>query len=364
MSRPPLSHLPLNRLRVQVVAAALFGVPLCSARLGAQEASPPPPHAAASIGGRVVAGETGQPLPFTVVALLPAFSRRFTDQAGAFAFVGLAPGSYRLLVRQIGYNPLDTVFAVRADSVMVLRIALTHVAVQLPPVTVTARTTCVGPDGTIAPELAAVFDQLLENARRFELLADSFPHRYRIERVFSTVDRAGRNEVSQVDTFERESSYRWPYRPGRIVGPASGPFNNERLVRLPSLPDFADSTFVRAHCFRLVGTDTLVGSTFIRLDFAPVATLRATDVEGTAYMDPATFQIRYATVRLTRPEREIPGVAAMAATIHFSEIAPGILLHDHVRAVETFESSHTPSERIEEQRLLGVQFLRPLIRTQ
>jgi len=362
VSRPP--HPPPYPLGALALVAALFGVPLCGAGAAAQEAPPPPPRAAASIGGTVVAGETGQPLPFSVVALLPAYSRRFTDQTGAFTFAGLAPGSYRLLVRQIGYNPLDTVFAVRADSVVGIRITLTHVAIQLPPVTVTGRTTCVGPRGAIAPELAAVFDQLLENARRFELLADSFPHRFRIERVFSTVDREGRNEVSQVDTFERESSYRWPYRPGRIVGPASGPLNNERLVRLPSLPDFADSTFVRAHCFRLVGTDTLAGSTFIRLDFTPVATLSATDVEGTAYMDPATFQIRYATVRLTRPEREIPGVAAMAATIHFSEIAPGILMHDHVRAVETFESSHTPTERIEEQRLLGVHFLRPLIRTQ
>jgi len=165
-------------------------------------------------------------------------------------------------------------------------------------------------------------------------------------------------------TFERESTFRWPYRPGRIVGPASGPLNNDRLVRLPSLPDFADSTFVHAHCFRLVGQDTLAGNTFIRLDFAPVATLRATDVEGAAYMDPTSYQIRYTTVRLTRPEREMPGVAAMVATIHFSEIAPGILLHDHVRSVETFASSHTPTERIEEQRLLGVHFLRPLMRTQ
>jgi len=292
------------------------------------------------------------------------FSRRFTDQTGAFTFAGVAPGTYHLLARQIGYTPLDTVLAVLADSAPVLRIALSHMAIQLPPVTVTGKTTCgtAGPVG--APELAAVFDQLLENARRFELLADSFPHRFRIERIFTTVDRQGRNEVSQVDTFERESSFRWPYRPGRIVGPPTGPLNNDRLVRLPSLSDFADSTFVDAHCFRLVGRDTLAGSTFIRVDFAPVAALRSTDVEGAAYLDPVTYQIRYTTVRLTRPERGIPGVAAMVATIHFSEIAPGILLHDHVRSVETFAWSHTPAERIEEQRLLGVHFLRALIHPQ
>ncbi|OLC08023.1 MAG: hypothetical protein AUH42_02490 [Gemmatimonadetes bacterium 13_1_40CM_70_11] len=351
MSRPFAGPLAL--------VAAVCGASLSRAGATAQETI----HRTASISGTVVAAESGELLPFSVVALLPGFSPRFTDQTGTFSFAGLAPGRYRLLARQIGYHPLDTVFAV-GDSVPGLRIALSHVAIQLPPVTVTGRTTCVASGTAAAPELAAVFEQLLENARRFQLLADSFPHRFRIERIFTTVDRLGRDEVSQVDTFERESTFRWPYRPGRIVGPASGPLNNDRLVRLPSLPDFADSTFVHAHCFRLVGQDTLAGSTFIRLDFAPVATLRATDVEGAAYMDPTSYQVRYTTVRLTRPEREMPGVAAMAATIHFSEIAPGILLHDHVRSVETFASSHTPTERIEEQRLLGVHFLRPLMRTQ
>jgi len=341
------------------LVAAVCGISLSGAGAAAQEA----PYPAASISGTVVAAGSGEPLSFSVVALLPGFPPRFTDQTGVFTFTGLAPGSYRLRARQIGYNPFDTVIAV-GDPGLALRIVLSHVAIQLPPVTVTERTTCFDSEANLAPEFAAVFDQLLENARRFELLADSFPHRFRIERVFTTVDREGRRELIQVDTFERESSSRWPYRPGRIVGPASGAFNTDRLVRLPSLSDFADSAFVRAHCFRLVGRDTIAGSTFIRLDFAPVATIRSTDVEGAAYLDPATFQIRYTTVRLTRPEREIPGMAAMAATVHFSEIAPGILLHDHVRSVETFASSHPTTERIEEQRLLGVRFLRPLMRAQ
>jgi len=49
-------------------------------------------------------------------------------------------------------------------------------------------------------------------------------------------------------------------------------------------------------------------------------------------------------------------VIRLEATTWFREIVPGIVLHDHVRAVTTLR---TQLERIEEQRLMMVQFLRP-----
>ncbi len=319
-----------------------------------------------TVRGTVVAAESGVPLPFSIVALLPAVSERFTDHTGAFTFP-VAPGSYRLRVRQIGYTPLDTVLVVRADSAPVLHIALLHLAVQLPPVTVLGTTACVAPgppDPAIAPELTVVFGQVIENARRFELLADSYPYRSRIERAFTEVDRDGRSHVSKVDTILEYSEVKWRYEPGKIVGTGTGQLRGERLVRLPTLPDFADSAFVHAHCFRLVGRDTLEGGTYIRVDFEPAVSLRSSDVQGTAYLDSATFQIRYTAVRLTRPGRVAPGIVELVATSQFREVVPGILLHDRVRAVTTLpipRAGSQPIERIEQQRLLEVHFLRPLI---
>jgi hypothetical protein len=74
-----------------------------------------------SVAGTVLAAATGQPIPGAVVALesasdaavVTASSGPFlarsmvalTDAAGEYRFVGLPPGSYRLVVRHLGYHP-------------------------------------------------------------------------------------------------------------------------------------------------------------------------------------------------------------------------------------------------------------------
>ena len=303
-----------------------------------------------TVHGTVVNAETGEPLAFSIVALQPGFAEHFTDQAGAFTFTNVSTGTYRLRVRQIGYSPVDTTLTVGSDSDLSIRIALRRVAVELPPITVTGALTCVQPgppDAAVTPALASVFDQLLENARRYRLLADSFPFTFVIERTSST----------GVDTIEQTSGdERHRYRPGRVVDAGTGPWRDRRVVLLPGLEEFGDSAFVRNHCFRLAGRDTAEGEVFVRIDFEPAARLRSADVAGAAYLDPGSYQLRYTRVRLTRPERSLPEVLGLVATTRFREIAPGIVLHDRVRAVATLPRQ---VERIEEQRLLGVRFQRP-----
>jgi hypothetical protein len=333
--------------------------PLCAA---AQE--PPPPRV--TLRGTVVVAGTGDPLPFTIVALGPGFTEQFTDEHGAFAFSGLSRGRYRLVVRQIGYTPADTSITVHSDSDVSVRIALPHIAIELPPITVTGRATCTrpgAPDRRLTPALAAVFGQMLENAHRYQLLADAYPYVVRFERTFTWVDGEGKRTVTRVDTIEHKSEVRWRYRPGKVVATGTGQFRGESIVRLPGLEDFADSAFLRAHCFRLFGLDTLEGGAVIRLDFDPAARLRSADVAGEVYLDSASYQMRYAVVRLTRPERANPPLFPLVATSRYREIAPGIELHDHVRSVTTLPPrarSSPPAQRIEEQRLLTVHFIRPL----
>ena len=313
-----------------------------------------------AVHGTVVNAETGEPLAFSIVALQPGFAEHFTDQSGAFTFTNVSPGTYRLRVRQIGYSPVDTTLTVGSDSDLSIRIALRRVAVELPPITVTGELTCVQPgppDAAVTPALAAVFDQLLENARRYRLLADSFPFTFRIERAYSSVGEVRQGPAAAVDTIEQTSAEeRRRYGPGRVVAAGTGPWRDRRVVRLPGLEQFADSAFVDNHCFRLAGRDTTEGEAFIRVDFEPAARLHSPDVAGAAYLDTRSYQLRYTRVRLTRPGRALPGVLGLVATTRFREIVPGIVLHDRVRAVTTLPRQ---VERIEEQRLLGVRFLRP-----
>ncbi|HKC40503.1 MAG TPA: carboxypeptidase regulatory-like domain-containing protein [Gemmatimonadales bacterium] len=307
--------------------------------------------------GTVVAAETGEPLPFSIVSLRPGVAEHFTDQAGAFTFSGLPSGIYRLLVRQIGYAPAETTFAVGAEADISIRIALSRVAVELPPLTVTGELTCAQPgppDATVTPALAAVFDQLLENARRYRLLADSFPFTFVLERALTST-----GERREVDTIRQKSvDERRGYRPGRVVDAGTGAWRDQRVVLWPGLEELADSAFVSNHCFRLAGRDTTEGETLVRVDFEPAARLRSSDVGGAAYLDPMSYQLRYARVRLTRPARTLPGTVGLVATIRFREIAPGIVLQDYVRGVTTLPGR---MERIEEQRLLAVHFLRPFV---
>jgi hypothetical protein len=345
-----------QHLRTAILVVGLLGA------AGAAGAAP----AQVTLRGRVVTAETGEPLPFTIVSLIPGSAARFSDAAGAFAITGLPPGSYRLLVRQIGYFPFDTLLALGGDSVVTVAVVLRHLAVELPVITVTA-VLCERPgppDGGETPALAAVFDQLAENARRFALLADSRPFRFQLERKYRSVTTAG-TQFSEVDTIEQVSAEeRRAYRPGRIVEFGGvGRYRTEGMVRLPGVAYFADSAFVYNHCFSLAGRDTVEGETFIRVDFEPSVAIRSTDVAGAAYLDSTTFQIRYTRVALTRPERVMRDVVALVATTRFREITPGIVLHDRVRAVTTLKRSRARSalvERTEEQRLLAVHFLRPL----
>jgi len=319
---------------------------------------------AQTFNGTVVSATSGEPLPYSIVALLPGFAQRFTDGAGRFEFRGVPAGRYHLLVRQIGYYPLDSAIIISPDAAPAVQLALRHLALELPALTVTAAQMCVvpgTPDSSPDPRLSAVFGQVLENARRLRLLNDSFPYEYRLQRTTWTVDRDSREELVRRDTLTQDTEEGWRYRPGQLVAWRLGPSGRELFVRLPSLVDFADSAFVGAHCFWLAGRDSLGGDTQIRLDFAPPAFIRTTDVAGAAYLDPATYQLRYTIVRLTRPERDLHDVASLVATSHFREIAPGIPLQDHVRAVTTLRAS-SREQRIEEQWLLTVNFRRPLVR--
>ena len=312
--------------------------------------------------GSVVA-ETGEPLAYSIVALRPGLNEHFTDQTGTFTFTGIAAGTYRLLVRQIGFVPAETTLVGARDTDLHVRITLSRVGVELPPITVTGELTCIQPgppDTTVAPALAAVFDQLLENARRYQLLADSFPFDFVLERTSYGSASGGRERaLPEVDTITQTSAdERRRYRPGTVVEMGRGAWRDRRVVRLPALAEFADSAFVHNHCFRLAGRDTMEGEPFVRVDFEPAARLRPSDVAGAAYLELGTYQLRYTQVRLTRPERALRGVLSLVVTTRFREVVPGIVLHDRVRAVTTLPRQ---MERIEEQRLLRVTFRRPFL---
>lgn len=315
--------------------------------------------------GTIVSAETGAPLGFSIVTLIPTASKRFTDASGAFAFPDLAAGTHVISVRQIGYAPLDTQVVVDGDSATIVVLRLRHLAIELPPVTITGRPRCTNPgppDPTAAPALAAVFEQLQEHARRFALLADSFPFDYQLEQTLRSVTVRGDTLRPSVRTLRLGSRDDRSYEVGQVVTPGWGAWRDVWVIRTPSLEEFGNETFIKHHCFHLAGRDTIEGETLVRIDFEPATNLGWADMAGSAYLDSSTYQLRFTESSLTHPERsQLVDVATMVTRTRFRAIGPGIPLQDYLRAVTTFRGGGR-RRRIETQRTVDVRFKRALPR--
>src|SRR6266480_6427745 len=314
-----------------------------------------------SLRGTVVGAESGQPLGFSVVTLHPNGGQQFTSASGAFTFADIKAGTYVLSVRQIGYVPVDTQVVITADSTTVVHVTLRRLAIELPPVTIAGQqcTRPGRPDSSDAA-LLAVFDQLQENARRFELLADSYPFHYELELALREVNQRGDTSRPEIRRLRFSSDDNHPYAEGRVVEPAWGPWgspDNMLVIHSADLQDLGNDDFIANHCFRLMGRDTIGGETLVRIDFEPATRIRSADMAGAAYLDPTTYALRYTTTWLTKPERSsLINVRAVTFRTRFRDIARGVPLQDSLTAVTTYRFGKPPN--IQTQRTVDVRFRR------
>ena len=293
-----------------------------------------------SLRGTVTSAEIGQPLGFSIVTLQPNGGRQFTDASGGFVFAGTTAGTYILSVRQIAYAPLDTQIVI-GEGETIVQVALRRLAIELPPVTVAA-TPCnnPGPPDSSDAALLAVFDQLQENARRYELLADSYPFQYVLELTDRTVHQRGDTGKPETRTLRFSSNDVRAYEVGRVVAPAWGPWGNPAttlVISSAELQDLGNVNFIKHHCFRLAGADTLGGDSLVRIDFEPATRIGTADMAGSAYLDPVTYELRYTLTSITHPERSaLSDVRSMTFLTRFRNIAPGVPLQDSLAVVTTY----------------------------
>ena len=299
-------------------------------------------------------------LPYGIVSIEPGGSERFTDLTGAFHFTGIAPGTAHVRARRLGYRPVDTLVNVSADMAP-LTLRMERLAVTLETVRVTARKPCVrggAPDAASAPELAAIFEQLRENARRYRLVAARYPFAYRAERRF---EEPGLYSAQQqgVDTIVMASSSDWTYKPGQVVTDIVVAGRRERQMNLPGLPQFADDAFIAAHCFSYAGISTEHGRPLVQVDFQPKRNLRHPDIEGSVFLDPERdYVIQRLVVSLTQPRRVVYGLEGIDVTTVYRETKPPIVVLDTVVAVRRTALGERRHQRIERQTLIDFFFQR------
>ena len=359
-----------RRSRLRPVAAAAI-VLLATGVPRAAPSQEPAARGGVGIVRGVVEAGPGDPVPYAVVALTPRFTQRFTDEAGVFSFSRVPPGTYHLVARQVGFKPLDTTVVVAANQTLAVTAILERLTVELEVITIVATRGCTQPgppDEAGSPELAALFEQLKQNAQRYKLLATTYQFRYRMARTFTDLDEMGNVAWTRGDTVEYVSSALTHYRPGEVLSVASLPDGTTtRAVVLPTLNDLADSVFQAHHCFSLAGRVEQDGNDVVRFHFRPADSLQAPDMEGDVDLDPRSYQIRRARINLTHADQAQEGMRSATSTITFAELLPNIVVQKRVESVQVLAepvrqlggAKHI-ARYVEDQQLADYHFLRPL----
>jgi Carboxypeptidase regulatory-like domain len=302
-------------------------------------------------------------VPFASVTLTPTGRARFADSSGAFVFTHVAPGSYRVRARQIGYVPSDTTVIIRpAPAVTSVTISL-HRVVQLRRVVTRAKGSkdCIAPgvpDSTIDPELAQVFTEVRENVARLRILVNNYPFRYRREDEF-LLRASGPDEMEEMDTVDIESAEDEGYHPGRVVVNGTGTHGQPaQFMHLVQFQDIADQAFIQTHCFNIVEnakTDSSTTTPLIRVDFRPWVKLQVPDVEGSLFIDPDRYIVKRAVFHLTRSNETSPPIKDWTYYSFFTEVVPLVPV---VSGFQSYvQASRQPGTQVEDGRVLDYKFL-------
>ena len=311
--------------------------------------------------GVVRAREGGATLAHAIVSIDVLGVERMADGRGRFRLDSLPPGRYQLRIRSLGFAPSDTalvVTGVEADSVVVHLVPLAH---PLAKVRVLPDDWCDTPGrpGADDPAFAAIFEQMEQNAERLRLCDATYPYATWIERKLGTRLRDGRHVIDRTDTLVDRSDVSWKYRPGTVITRRRVRERNERVIALPTLTVVADPEFQRTHCFAFGGVEELEGRRVLRVDYSVTKKMRTPDLNGSVFLDSATYQIVATRTRLSRIPAELRSLRAIDAWVWFREVSPGLPIADRVESVNTLRHAWGRDDvvaRTETQRHLMITF--------
>jgi carboxypeptidase family protein len=321
-----------------------------------------------SIAGRVTINGTDIPIGYVVIAIRSTRYELFSEADGAFFIQNLPLGRITLTAKRIGFTPLDTTVEITAGPTVQLSLKLSMVAARLPAIHSLAQKCEHLGDTTakVSLELATLFEQVKQNADRHRLLSQSYPFELTVERRITKPEPALEARFVAYDTVRVSSVRKWRYAPGKMLGTREygpGVFGGKWLtITMPDLADFADQNFLNNHCFDFGGVEQVEGDSLLRIEFIPAPTVREPDVDGSLFLDPHTYQIRFALMNVVNPNKQMrQTTGGQSIRAKFSEIMPGVPVLDVVTSfVFAPDDPKAPSREpsTETQRTLGVKFLK------
>ncbi|MCC7002264.1 MAG: carboxypeptidase regulatory-like domain-containing protein [Gemmatimonadaceae bacterium] len=275
---------------------AAFAAPSAAALMLFSLVFAPAALRAQAVNGTVVRGIDDAPILGVVVLLLDdaetVRARSLSDMQGRFVVRAPAPGTYRLRTLRIGFLPwTSAAIDVRRDTTV--RLALDQLPVRLPTVTASetadcksnpaeglasailwdeARTAILAADITIR-ELSYRFDMMLHSRK-----LDTRPPPLLLESVFGRVRSEG---VQPWTSFAPETLETRGY-----VTPTD---SGLRYVA-PDLTVLLSPYFTRSHCFTM-RPPSAAAPTHIALEFAPLATVRRSEIKGVLLFEADTRKL-------------------------------------------------------------------------
>ncbi len=305
----------------------------------------------------------GAGLGHSVISLPELGLERFVG-AGASVVFPIPPGSTHLVVKRLGYLPKDTTILVTDAPSQVITIVLTQLSVRLGAVQVADWPPCLDP-GLPHPVTDRdgwnVIEQLQQNAERYRLLERSYPFLYTYERSFARRSAEGLEVVERTDTSAMSSQPNWSYKPGtvvRTVRRALSRSNDSYAMRIPSLRDIGDASFIANHCFHLAGIEEKGGQRLVRLDIVAAEALKSADVNIVAWLDTADFRLRAASFHLTRIPSALAEIERVTSEAFYLEVIPfvPVLYSTTAERIERLRGG-TRVTHIERQLVLDLEFV-------
>jgi hypothetical protein len=306
----------------------------------------------ATIVGRVVARESGEPVGYAAISVLPRGEERLAGAGGAFVLRDLPSGEVRLRVRHIGFAPKDTTLVVGANDTVQVRIEMTRLALALPTVVVNGACEDRTPSEERSAVLTALFDQVTQNAERLRLLARERP--FKLE-VTNTRGFKGSRPPPWTDTIVRAPLPAEPYSPLHIFRPFQGRAMGGAM--LPELTDIADTAFTNNHCFRYAGQERFGADSVVRVDFEPVPWLaKEIDFEGSIFVRVNTYQLVGMITTMNRmPKEWAKNIQGHGIRARFEELVSGVPVLAEWEVTNTLHNSPVPVV-VQRSRVLNVRW--------
>jgi hypothetical protein len=308
----------------------------------------------ATVVGRVLARESGQPVANASVSVLPNGAERLGGENGSFTLRDLPPGEVRLRFRRIGFAPMDTALILGANDTVRVSIEMTRLALELPAVVVHGACRNQTPLEERPAVLAALFDQVIQNAEQLRLLARERPFAIVMS---DTRGILGRTQVV-TDTIVRGPLPEEPYKPRHILHDFQGRKNGRAV--LPELSDISDTAFTNNHCLWYAGQERFGSDSVIRVDFEPVPWLaREADFEGSIFVRVDGYQLVGLVTRLNRIPKEWASsrIRGYGQRARFEELVSGVPILAEFEITNTFPGSAPAVNR--RSRVIGVRWLAP-----